>query len=247
MIVTSIKTHKITKKEIDIFKILDRYISTFKNKSVLAVTSKIVSICEGSLVKAKNYDKDILIRKHADLYLERTTSRYNVVLTVKNNTLAAGSGIDESNAFGHYILWPKDAQKTADAIRKYLLKRFKLRHVGVIVTDSKTTPLKWGTTGTAIAHSGFQALEDYIGKKDIFGRAFQYVKLNIADGLAGAAVVVMGEGKEQTPLAVIEDVPFVKFQDRNPSKKELDDLKIEIEDDLYAPILTKAEWKNGRK
>jgi F420-0:gamma-glutamyl ligase len=37
-------------------------------------------------------------------------------------------------------------------------------------------------------------------------------KVNVADALAAAAVLVMGEGSEQTPLVVIGDVPFVTFQ-----------------------------------
>jgi len=57
---------------------------------------------------------------------------------------------------------------------------------------------------------------------------------------------VMGEGKEQTPLAVIEDVPFVKFQNKNPSKKELKNFHINMEDDLYGPLLKSVKWIKGK-
>ena len=57
----------------------------------------------------------------------------------------------------------------------------------------------------------------------------------------------MGEGSEQTPLAVISDIPFVHFQDRNPTEEELAELKISIEDDVYAPLLKAANWKKGKK
>jgi len=67
------------------------------------------------------------------------------------------------------------------------------------------------------------------------------------DGLAAAAVLVMGESNEQTPLAVIEDMPFVKFQARDPSKKELEELKITIQEDLYAPLLKAVKWKKGNR
>ena len=86
--------------------------------------------------------------------------------------------------------------------------------------------VKMGTTGAAIAHSGFAALNNYIGKPDIFGRKFKVQKANISDALAVSGVLIMGEGSEQTPLAVVEDVPFVKFQNRNPSKKELKEFHI---------------------
>jgi F420-0:gamma-glutamyl ligase len=57
----------------------------------------------------------------------------------------------------------------------------------------------------------------------------------------------MGEAREQTPLAIIEDIPFIQFQDRNPNEKELDELKINIEDDLYTELLTSVKWKKGGK
>ncbi len=55
----------------------------------------------------------------------------------------------------------------------------------------------------------------------------------------------MGEGNEQTPLAVIKNIPFVQFQDRNPTEEELDELKISLDDDLYAPLLKAVKWKKG--
>ena len=57
----------------------------------------------------------------------------------------------------------------------------------------------------------------------------------------------MGEGNEQTPIAVISDVPFVEFQDRNPTKEEIEELKINIDDDLYAPLLKSVNWRKGKK
>jgi dihydrofolate synthase / folylpolyglutamate synthase len=246
MIVTSIKTHKITQQDTDLLSLLNKYISTIKNGSVIAVTSKIVAICEGRIVSLTE-DKNNLIIKEAEQYLPRSMSKYDFTLTIKQGLLIPSAGIDESNSFEHYILWPEDSQKWANTIREHFAKRFKLTQLGVIITDSKTTPLRWGTTGAAIAHSGFKALNDYIGSKDVFDRELKVTKANLMDALAAAAVAVMGEGKEQTPIALIEDVPFVQFQNRNPSRKELDALKIEIENDLYAPLLTSVKWLKGGK
>jgi F420-0:gamma-glutamyl ligase len=117
--------------------------------------------------------------------------------------------------------------------------------VGVIITDSKTTPMRWGVTSIALAYSGFKSLKDYIGKEDLFGRKFQFEKLSIIDSLATSARVTMGEGSEQTPMAIISDIPFVKFQDRNPTKKELKELEITVDIDIYGPFLKNAQWKKG--
>lgn len=66
------------------------------------------------------------------------------------------------------------------------------------------------------------------------------------DGLAASAVVVMGEGNEKMPIALIEDVPFVSFQSRNPTTEELELLNITIDEDMYAPILKNVRWKKKK-
>ena len=246
MKVTPIKTKKITQKDTDILKILDRYILRLKDKSVIAVTSKIVSICEGRAVPIHATDKHTLIIKEAEYYLPRSSSKYNVLLTIKGNSLNFSSGVDESNNKGYYTLWPEDSQKSANRIREYLVKRHKKKNIGVIITDTASVPLRWGQRGVfVLAHSGFSALNSYIGKPDIFGKKLKMTSASISDTLGTSAVLVMGEGAEQTPLAVIEDVFFVKFQQRNPTKRELKKLKMPLEDDLYAPLLKAVKWRKG--
>jgi dihydrofolate synthase / folylpolyglutamate synthase len=246
MRVNAIKTHKITINDRNLIKILDKYLLKLEEKSVLAITSKIVAITDGRLVKMEGVDKDELIKKEAQFFLPRPKNQYNVSFAITRGILAASAGIDESNADGYYILWPKDPQNTANKVREYLKKRFKIKNVGVIITDSKTTPMRWGVTSIALAHSGFKSLKDYIGKEDLFGRKFQFEKLSIIDSLATSASVTMGEGSEQTPLAIISDVPFVRFQDRNPTKKELKEIEITLDIDIYGPFLKKVKWEKGK-
>lgn len=247
MQVTPIKTHKITREDSDLIKILDQYILDLKENSVVGITSKIVAICEGSVVKIGEVDKDFLIKQESDLFLPRASSKYNIPFAIKNGLLVASAGIDESNGNGSYVLWPKNPQASANKIREYLMIKFKIKNLGVIITDSKTTPLRWGVTGFTIGFSGFKAINDYIGKKDLFGKEFEFTKVNIADGLAASAVLVMGEGIEQTPITIIEDLPFIKFTNENPTEEELNSIKINIEEDIYAPFLTSANWEKGGK
>lgn len=239
------KTDKIKPND-NLFDILDKNLPALKENSILAVTSKIVSICENNVIPVDKVDKTDLIYQEADKYLKKDESKYGFVLTIKNNILIPTAGIDESNGQNNYILWPKDPYKSANEIRKYLKNKFGLKNFGVIITDSKTTPLRWGTTGVAIAYSGLKPLNDYIGKKDIFGKEMRVTKANIMDALAVTAVLVMGEGSEQTPLAIIEETPFVQFCDNNPSKKEIKSLTIDINDDLYGPILTSVDWHTSQ-
>jgi len=246
MIITPIKTHIITQKDTDIFVILDKYLPILREKSVVAVTSKIISFTQGRVVSGTD-EKQKLIEKEAQYFLPLENSKYDVRFTINKGILTANAGIDESNANNKYVLWPKDLQKTANGIREYLAKKSNLKKIGVVITDSKATPLRWGVTGMALSHSGFNALKDYIGTKDLFKREFKFEKLNIADSLAAAAVLAMGEGAEQTPIAVIEKASLVEFQERNPTQEELDNLRIKLEDDLYAPLITSLKWQKGKK
>ena len=245
MRVHPIKTHPITAQDRDLFAILDRHLTSFEEGAILAITSKIVSICQGRMVPVGEAAKQDLIEQEADYWLPPEVNRYGVSLTIVDHVLIPMAGIDESNAAGHYVLWPRDPQHVANQVRGYLSARFSLTHVGVIITDSKTTPLRWGVTGVAIAHSGFLAVNDLVGHPDLFGRPLHYTKVDVADALAAAAVLVMGEADEGTPLALIEDLPFVTFQARDPTPAELEARWIDMEADLYAPLLQAVEWREG--
>jgi dihydrofolate synthase / folylpolyglutamate synthase len=243
----SIKTHKITEKDTDLMVVLDAYLPHLEEGSIVAVTSKIVSIIEGSIVKMEEADKEALVEKEADLYLPRGSNKYDVCVSVKNGIFIASGGIDESNGNGYYILWPRDPQASANAIREHLVEKYNLKNIGVIITDSRLSPLRWGVTGVAIAHSGFAYLNSYVGKPDIFGRPMHVEKVNVPDTLAATAVGIMGEGDEQTPLGVITGATFVQFQDQNPSEEELAKLHIAMEDDIYAGMLTSTKWEKSKR
>ncbi|MEY4548700.1 MAG: hypothetical protein RL685_4895 [Pseudomonadota bacterium] len=241
----ALQTHVIPPNERDLFGILDRYVAELPERSVLAITSKIVAICEGRVRPMAGTDKQALIAEEAERYLP-PDPRYGVCLTLKQGLLIATAGIDESNADGWYVLWPSDAQRSAHAIRAHLAARHGLTELGVVITDSRSTPIRPGVTGVALAHSGFLALNDYVGKEDLFGRPLRMTKVNVMDALAASAVLVMGEGSECTPLAVIDELPFVSFRASSPTAEEVARLRIAPEDDLYAPLLTGVAWKTGR-
>jgi putative folate metabolism gamma-glutamate ligase len=248
MLVKPVKTKKILPGEQTIYDLLDKYLPQLEECNIIAITSKVISLCEGGdrVLPIMGTDKNVLIKQGADYYLPQTISKYRLFFTIKRNLLIPNAGIDESNTNGHYVLWPADPQKSVNEIHEYLKKKFNLSKLGVIITDSTSTPMRWGTTGIYLAHSGFKAVNNYIGKPDIFGRKLQHSMANIAGDLAATAVMIMGEGAEQIPIAVISDVPFVQFQNRNPTKKELDFLKISKEDDLFAPFLNAVKWHKGK-
>ena len=199
MITEPVKTGVFKEGE-DLFSFLTNNIKKLREKSVVVVTSKIVALAERRTAVAENtVVKEKLSSRESDFAIQ---TKY-VWLTSKDGMIMASAGIDESNADGKLILLPRDSFKAARSLRDALRKKYNVRHLGVLITDSRTMPLRAGVTGVAIGYAGFRGIKDYRGKPDIFGRIFKFSRTNVADGLAAAAVLVMGEGNEPQPLTII--------------------------------------------
>ncbi len=252
MKITAYKTRLVVNKD-SLFDVITQAIPHLPEKSVVVVASKIVATCEGQFVAKqpdlnpdeRKAEKHALVRQEATLYTEPHSSKYDLMLTIKENWMFVNAGLDESNADGQYLLWPENPQQSANDIWHFLREHYGVKEVGVTISDSTSIPLNWGVIGHAIAHCGFEALKSYIGKPDLYGRLLKMEQVNMMQSITAAAVLEMGEGAERTPLAVVQDVRDIVFQDHQPTQKELSDLHIELEDDAYAPILTKADWKKG--
>ncbi|OGY45793.1 MAG: hypothetical protein A2663_01520 [Candidatus Buchananbacteria bacterium RIFCSPHIGHO2_01_FULL_46_12] len=234
MIIRPIKT-RVFQEGDDLFDFAADYVKKLPEKSVIAVTSKIAALAERRTAVIKNAKtKEILIRQESELAIPAKP----VWLTVKDGMIMASAGIDESNANGKLIFLPKDSFKTAHDLRNKLRHKYKVKFLGVLITDSRTMPLRAGVIGSAIGYAGFRGLKDYRGRPDIFGRKFKFSRTNAADGLAAAAVLTMGEGNEQQPLAIIEKAP-VEFCD----KIDRLELCIDIQEDMYRPLFSTAKLK----
>jgi len=214
----------------NIFDFIYEYIEPLEN-DVIVITSKIVSLAENRTIPLDEVDKTSLVQKESDIYIGEMG--YGCHLTVKHGLLIPSAGIDESNADGsHYILFPEDPFKSAEEIWKAIKQRWSLENLGIIISDSHTSPLRRGVTGIALSHWGMRGVKNMIGKQDLFGRQLKMTQINVADALATAAVFAMGEANEGIPLAIVRgsDVEFVANTDKN-------ECKIPIEEDLYAPLL----------
>lgn len=200
-------------------------------KSILAVTSKIVSLSEKRIEPISKWKKkENLIRKEADHYLKK--SAYNTHLTIKENLLIPSAGIDTSNAEGEfYILYPKAPYKSAKLLLIALKTHFSLKHFGILITDSRTLPLRKGVTGIALSYWGFRGVKNMAGQKDLFGKTLKFTSINVADALAAATTFKMGEGNERTPLVLIENAPVEFFKNTESTDKK--ELLIEPKKDLF--------------
>jgi dihydrofolate synthase / folylpolyglutamate synthase len=230
MQISPIKT-KIFKEGENLINFITNHIPRLKEKTILVITSKIVALSENRTAIIKNAKtKEELIRKESEL----AVSTKFCWLTIKDGMIMASAGIDESNANGKLILLPEDSFESAKRFRKIMRRKYKIKKLGIIITDSRTTPLRAGIMGAAIGYAGFKGLRDYRGKPDIFGRKLHISRTDVADSLAAAAVLTMGEANERQPLAIVENAP-VEFYEL-VSKKEL---YIDPREDMYRPLLKK--------
>ncbi len=224
MNVRPVKT-RIFKEGEDLLAFITEHIPKLKNGSVLVITSKVIALAEERTASAK--DKEEIIRAESTWALK---TKY-VWLTMKDGMMLANAGVDESNADGKLILLPKNSFATAKRLRSSLLQNYKIRKLGVAIIDSRIMPLRAGVVGIALGYAGFRGLRDYRGKKDVFGRTLKFTQTDVADSLATAATLTMGEGSERQPLAVITGAP-VEFVER-VNKKEL---LIPFDEDMYRPL-----------
>ena len=242
MQIIPIKTRVMNPPKDDLYDVIDNFCPPLKEGDVFLVTSKILAIHQGRCISIDSVEnKDDLIKKEAEVFIprEKCPGEY-VILTLKENTLIASAGIDESNANGYYILWPENSEKEAKEICEYLKEKFSLKKLAVIITDSHTTPLRYGVMGISIGAYGLDPLKDYRKEKDIFGRTIKMAQVNIVDSLATMGVLFMGEGAEQKPMVIIREVDLVEFTNQENYK----DLLIPAKDDIFYPLLKNFYKKN---
>lgn len=232
MVIKAIRTIIFQEGE-DLIPFIKKYVKRLREKSVLVIASKIVSLSEKRAREVKNkFTRERLIKAESQWAVK---TKYTW-LTIKDNTVLASAGIDESNANGKIILLPRDSFKTAARLRNTLRRYYRIRDLGVIISDSRLLPLRAGVVGIAVGYSGFAGVRDYRGTPDIFGRILKLSRTDIADSLATAAVMMMGEGAEQQPLAIITGAP-VDF--RNSTSRN--ELYIDPRDDIYQPLFEKIK------
>jgi coenzyme F420-0:L-glutamate ligase len=190
-----------------------------EDNDILAITSKIIAYAENRVVrlsdvKPSNRAKELaqtfsLQPEFAELILREADKIYGgvekAVLTLKNGILTANAGIDNKNApVGFSVLWPNNAEKWAMHIREEIKRKIG-KKVAVLIVDSGLIPLRIGTIGLALAVAGFKPIRDCRGEKDLYGKPLVITQHAVADNLASAAHLLMGEAAEKTPVVLIKD------------------------------------------
>lgn len=215
MEIKGIKTRIIKEKD-DLLEVLRESLKKnkiqLKEKDVLVIASKVLAVSQGRIVPVKDLDYKKghlrqIIEKEAGMLLETNYCW----LTFKDGHLIPNAGVDKSNIQeGKVILWPKNVVRSAREIQEKLRKEYNLKKLGVIISDSTTAPLRLGVHGISLGSHGFEAIEDCRGTKDIYGKKIRITRRAMADSLATAAIIVMGETNNRMPFAIVRGAP-VKF------------------------------------
>ncbi len=216
---------QLVKPQDSILKILSEALTRgrvrLRDKDVVAVSSKIVAISEGRIrnveaVKPSRRARDLarkfsmtppFVQTVLDEADEVVGGVKGTLLTIKDGDAVPNAGVDRKNAPDNsLVIWPANPDAVARSLRSEIRKRFR-RDVGVVIVDSRVSPLRLGTTGFAIGSSGFDSIEDIRGTIDLSGRRVQITVRAVADGLAATAQLVMGEASERVPFAIIRGAP----------------------------------------
>jgi coenzyme F420-0:L-glutamate ligase/coenzyme F420-1:gamma-L-glutamate ligase len=199
-----------------------------QNGDVIVATHVVVSRAEGNVVNLETvtpseFAKTVAKTTHKDPRLAEVILRESrsivrmsdgkLITETKQGVICANSGIDHSNVPGkdNVALLPEDADKSAQIIRQKIMQ-ITGKDVAVIVSDTHGRPLRHGEINIALGTGGFEPIRDRRGERDLFGYEIKVKRTAIADELASAAELVIGQTNEAIPAAIIRGYPYPKSE-----------------------------------
>jgi coenzyme F420-0:L-glutamate ligase/coenzyme F420-1:gamma-L-glutamate ligase len=188
-----------------------------RDKDVIVVAQKVVSKAEGRFVDlksvtpsaraaalAREVEKDPrLVEVILSESTEVVRKRVNVLIVAHRlGFVMANAGVDQSNVDESggetVLLLPRDPDASAAALKQRLDREFGA-NLAVIINDSFGRPWRMGVVGVALGVAGIPAMRNMIGDPDLFGRKLRVTEIAVADEIAAAASLVMGQGAEGLP------------------------------------------------
>lgn len=196
-----------------------------RRHDVLVITQKVVSKAEDryvdlASVRVSPYAAELAATTRKDpRVVELVLAESTEVLRAKADVLIvrhrlgyvmANAGIDRSNVAGasRVLLLPRDPDTSAAGLRNSIARRFGVEEIGVIVSDSFGRPWRKGVTHVALGAAGIPSLLDRRGEQDRNGRKLEVTEVALADQLACAAGLLMGEGAEGLPAVLIRGLTW---------------------------------------
>jgi coenzyme F420-0:L-glutamate ligase/coenzyme F420-1:gamma-L-glutamate ligase len=208
LIVAALARHSLSLSDDDVLLVCQKVVSKSENRFVELATVQVSDRAEELATRCGKDPRlvEIILRESTEVV--RCAPR---VLIVRHRLgfVMANAGVDQSNvpdSESRVLLLPEDPDRSASALRETLAKTLGVS-AAVVITDTFGRPWRQGVCGTAIGASGIVALLDRRGEKDRFGRELQVTQVAIADGIAAAATLLMGEGSEGHPVVLARGLP----------------------------------------
>jgi len=216
---------------------------------VVVVAHKVVSKVEGRIVKlrdvkpseraeevAKTTFKDPRLVEIILQETRRIVKASPEILIVENRLgyVCINAGVDKSNVEGDdtYALLPSDPDESARRIRSQINKATG-KNVAVVICDTYSRPFRRGQVEFAIGVAGISPFRDYRGQEDMFGYVLKVKNSAIADEIASAAELLMGQGNEAVPVVIIKNLSgFKTIEDASATE-----LLISEQEDLFKGTL----------
>jgi len=202
---------------------------TPEDNDILVIAQKIVSKAEGRAVNlaqvipspraielAEKTEKDarlveLILRESSEVLRTRLGT---IIVEHRLGFVCANAGIDHSNVAGAgnateewVLLLPEEPDRSAQTIRHQIESQTG-RRIGILIIDSHGRAWRNGTVGIAIGIAGLPGLQDLRGEPDLFGFTLRITQVGVADELAAAASLVMGQAAEGTPVVHVRGFPY---------------------------------------
>lgn len=200
---------------------------------VIVVTHVVVSKSEGNIVnldEVKPSERAIELAKQTnkdpamvEVILQQTREIVrigpNSIITESlNGCISANAGVDRSNVSGdrNVVPLPKNPNASAAGIRKEIM-HLTGSEVAVIVSDTHGRPFRNGEINITVGYAGFKPIRDRRGEKDLFGYTLRIKQTAVADELASAAELVIGQANEGIPAAIIRGYNYTSDETQTTS------------------------------
>ena len=191
---------------------------------IIVVGQKIVSKAEGAIIELSEVEPsdfavklarltrrdprlvEVILRESRTLV---RMDRRHIISETRHGFVCANAGVDASNVDGgrSVTVLPRDPDESARRIRERI-REISGKEVAVIITDTHGRPLRRGSIDVAIGISGMRPFRDYRGKKDIVSAPLGPKLIAVADEVASAAELVMGQGPEGIPVAIVRGYEY---------------------------------------
>ncbi len=234
LIVDAVRRENVTVEEGDIFVVGQKIVSK-ANGLIASLDSVRASRRAARLAKKTGKDArfvELVLRGSSRVV---KAAKKILLAETRSGAICLNAGVDKSNVQGrlNYSVLPDDPASAANMLRRKLEHEFSCR-LAVIVADTFSRPFRRGQTEYALGGAGIEPVLDYRGSQDLFGYRLQFKFVAIADELAAAAELVIGQGTERVPVAIVKG--FTRMELKNVAWDSRA-LKIKRREDLFRGTL----------